>query len=65
MKLNAIVDELGRIFGEHYDRTLGNIERYLNERPALRQKFNDLGLGFNKRAVMILGDLANARYGLR
>lgn len=46
-----------------YDRHVENITRYLGEHPGLREKLVSLGMAHNKAALMVLGDLAAARYG--
>jgi hypothetical protein len=55
--------DMQKIWRDGYDRNVENVTRYLAEHPGLREKLVGLGLGHNKAALMILGDLAAARYG--
>jgi hypothetical protein len=56
--------ELDKIWGVHNDRVRDNIDRYFDENPGLAQRIHSLGLTYNKRVAMIVGDLANAKFGL-
>jgi hypothetical protein len=60
-KLDA---EMQRIWRDDYDGHVERVERYLADHRGLREKLVGLGLGHNKAALMILGQLAAVRYGL-